>query len=177
MADKGIAQREPFLIEAARQLARLIAYKDEYEVARLYIAPEFRAALGDRFGGAPKLQVWLAPPLLPLGKDARTGRPRKIAFGGWIFPVFRVLAGMKSLRGRWCDPFGHTAERRMERALAGEYLAMLHAAIAGMTPDKLARAVELAAAPREVAGFGAVKEAGVSRWREQAATLMERLAD
>ncbi|WP_310535149.1 indolepyruvate ferredoxin oxidoreductase family protein [Novosphingobium sp.] len=177
LAAKGTSDREPFLIEAARQLARLIAYKDEYEVARLYTAPEFRAALGDRFGGAPTLQVWLAPPLLPLGKDARTGRPRKIAFGGWIFPLFRVLAAMKGLRGRWCDPFGHTAERRMERALAGEYLAMLHAAIVSLSPAKLALAVELAASPREVAGFGEVKEAGVSRWREQAAALMERLAD
>ncbi|MFM6932691.1 MAG: indolepyruvate ferredoxin oxidoreductase family protein [Novosphingobium sp.] len=176
MAAKGIAEREPFLIEAARQLARLLAYKDEYEVARLYTAPEFRAALGDRVGGAPKLQVWLAPPLLPLGRDARTGRPRKIAFGGWIFPVFRVLAAMKGLRGRWCDPFGHTAERRMERALAGEYLGMLHAALARLTPDKLALAVDLAAAPREVTGFGEVKEAGVSRWREQASVIMERLA-
>ncbi len=176
LAARGIEDREPMLIEAARYLARLLAYKDEYEVARLYSAPEFRAGLSDRFDGALKLTVWLAPPLLPLGKDARTGRPRKIALGGWIFPIFRLLAACKGLRGRWCDPFGYTSERRMERTLAAEYLALLHRAIASVTPETIAVAAELAASAREVAGFGPVKHAGVSRWREQATVLLVRLA-
>ncbi|MFM5931043.1 MAG: indolepyruvate ferredoxin oxidoreductase family protein [Novosphingobium sp.] len=177
LAARGIADRDGFLIEAARQLARLMAYKDEYEVARLYAAPEFRAGLADRFSGHPDLKVWLAPPLLPLGTDPRTGRPRKIAFGKWIFPVFRVLAALKFLRGHWYDPFGHTAERRMERALAGEYLAVMHEAIAKVTEANFPIAVELAASAREVAGFGPVKHLGVSRWREQAQALLARLAE
>ncbi|MFM5907486.1 MAG: DUF6537 domain-containing protein, partial [Novosphingobium sp.] len=133
--------------------------------------------LADRFSGDPKLKVWLAPPLLPLGKDPRTGRPRKLAFGSWIFPAFRLLAAMKFVRGRWFDPVGHTAERRMERALAGEYLALLHQGIAKVNAANLAVAVELAASAREVAGFGPVKHAGVSRWRQQAQVLMARLAE
>ena len=165
---------EPLLIEAARQLARLMAYKDEYEVARLYAAPEFRAAIADRFSGSPKLGVWLAPPLLLLGKDAKTGRPRKIRFGGWVFPAFGMLARLKVLRGTPFDPFGYTRERRMEHALVEEYREMLHGIVSRITPANLPLAIELAASPSLIAGYGPVKDAGVAAWRKHRdALLME----
>ncbi len=175
IAARSIADPEPLLIETARQLARLMAYKDEYEVARLYCAPEFRAALGDRFAGKPKLKVWLAPPLLPLGTDAKTGRPRKIAFGGWVFPLFRMLAHCKGLRGRWCDPFGQTTGRRMERALAGEYREMLRSIAGQVTAENLPIALDIAASPALIAGYGPVKQAGVAAWRVRCAELLARI--
>ncbi len=163
---------EPFLIEVARGLARLMAYKDEYEVARLYTDPAFMAGLADTFSGKLKLSLNLAPPLLPLGKDPRTGRPRKIAVGGWVLPLFRLLRRGKALRGTPFDPFGHTAERRLERALIGEYQAMVRSLAEGMTAGKLALATEIAAAPALAAGYGPVKEAGVAAYRARVEALL-----
>jgi indolepyruvate ferredoxin oxidoreductase len=172
---RGLGACEPFMAEVARGLGKLMAYKDEYEVARLYSRPEFRAALADQFAGEAKLKVHLAPPLLAFRKDARTGRPRKIAFGAWIFPVFRMLAKLKGLRGGALDVFGYTAERRMERALVGEYKELVRQVAAGMTVDTMHAAVELAASPDLIAGFGPVKEAGVAAWRERVAQLRSAL--
>ncbi|MDE2404154.1 MAG: indolepyruvate ferredoxin oxidoreductase family protein [Sphingomonadales bacterium] len=174
LAARGIAD-EPLLVEIARQLARLTAYKDEYEVARLYADRAFLAGLRDRFDGKLKLTFNLAPPLLPLGKDARTGRPRKIALGGWMLPAFRLLARLKPLRGTPFDPFGHTAERRMERALAAEYRALVTEIAATVTPQTLPLAREIAALPALVAGYGPVKEAGVARYRHRLGELLPRL--
>ena len=101
--------------EVALTLARLMAYKDEYEVARLYTAPEFTQRVREQFSGNFRMTFHLAPPLLP-GRDP-SGRPRKRAFGGWILHFFRILAALKGLRGSAFDPFGYTAERRMERRL------------------------------------------------------------
>lgn len=163
---------EPFLIEVARHLARLMAYKDEYEVARLYADPAFTARLGETFAGRPRLSFNLAPPLLPLGKDARTGRPRKIALGGWMLGGFRLLRHGKRLRGTWLDPFGHTAERRMERALVGEYRALIRELAGGMTPDRLGLATQIAALPALIAGYGPVKAAGVAAYRARVEALL-----
>ncbi|MFC0206125.1 indolepyruvate ferredoxin oxidoreductase family protein [Novosphingobium soli] len=172
---RGIAGRDAFMTQVARGLAKLMAYKDEYEVARLYSAPAFRAGLADTFAGKPKLKLHLAPPLLAFRKDARTGRPRKIAFGGWIFPVFSVLAKLKGLRGTAFDPFGHTAERRMERALVGEYRALIEAVAARVTPATLDLAAELAASAELATGYGPVKEAGVTAYRARVAELLARI--
>lgn len=176
LASRGITEREAFMTQAARGLAKLMAYKDEYEVARLYSAPAFRAGLADTFAGSPKLKVHLAPPLLAFRKDPRTGRPRKIAFGGWIFPVFTGLARLKVLRGTPLDPFGYTAERRMERALVGEYRAMIEDIAATVTPRTMGTAIELAAAADLIAGYGAVKDAGVAAYRARVADLRGRLS-
>ena len=162
----------PFLIEVARHLARLMAYKDEYEVARLYADPAFAARLAETFAGKPKLAFNLAPPLLPLGKDARTGRPRKIALGGWMLGAFKLLQHGRRLRGTWLDPFGHTAERRMERALIGEYEGLIRTLVGGMTPEKLGLATELAALPALIAGYGPVKHAGVAAYRARVEALL-----
>ncbi len=175
LAARGIGDAEDFLREVARQLAKLMAYKDEYEVARLYSNPEFIAGLRDQFDGTFKLSVHLAPPLLPRGRDPRTGQPRKTEFGSWIFPLFRLLAKGKSLRGGAFDPFGYTGERRMERALIGEYRAMIGDLVERIMPEQLALATIIAAAPDAVAGYGAVKQAGVDRYRDKLAELLARL--
>ena len=174
LAQRGIID-EALNREMARQLARLTAYKDEYEVARLFAAPDFLASLKDRFDGDLKLTFNLAPPLLPLGKDARTGRPRKIALGGWMLSGFRLLARLKPLRGTLFDPFGHSAERRMERGLAEEYRVLISELAETVTPETLAVARELAAAPSLIAGYGPVKHAGVERYRHRLGELLPRL--
>ncbi|PNU03871.1 indolepyruvate ferredoxin oxidoreductase family protein [Novosphingobium guangzhouense] len=173
---RGIDERDGFLVAVARSLARLMAYKDEYEVARLYADPAFRAGLGAAFDGRARLRVHLAPPLLAWRRDARTGRPRKIAFGAWIFPVFAALARFRRLRGTALDPFGYTAERRMERALAGEYRTLMRQVAEAARPETMGLAAELAAAADVVVGFGPVKEAGVAAYRARVAELLERLA-
>jgi indolepyruvate ferredoxin oxidoreductase len=164
---------QPFLMAVAEQLARLMAYKDEYEVARLYSLPAFREGLAAQFDGDYKLSLNLAPPLLAWRKDARTGRPAKIAFGAWIFPVFKLLAGMKRLRGTPFDVFGMTAERRMERHLIVEYHDQVLTLAKGLTSDNAARAADVAAAARLIAGYGPVKHAAVATWRARVAALMQ----
>ncbi|MDE8654002.1 indolepyruvate ferredoxin oxidoreductase family protein [Novosphingobium album (ex Liu et al. 2023)] len=175
LAARGLGECEALRVEIARGLGKLMAYKDEYEVARLYSDPAFRAQLADAFAGSPRLKVHLAPPLLAWRKDARTGRPRKIAFGGWIFPVFGLLARLKGLRGTAFDPFGHTAERRLERALIGEYKDLVRDIAARVTPATLPVAIQLAAAPELVAGYGPVKDAGIAAYRARVAEGLPRL--
>jgi indolepyruvate ferredoxin oxidoreductase len=174
IAARNVANLEPFLMAVAGQLSRLMSYKDEYEVARLYSAPEFRAELAAQFDGDYKLEVNLAPPLLAFRKDIKTGRPRKIAMGRWIFPVFGMLAKMKRLRGTALDVFGMTAERRMERALIGEYQALILSLAERMTNHNLELATEIAASAALISGFGPVKEEGLAAYREQLSSLLAR---
>jgi indolepyruvate ferredoxin oxidoreductase len=146
-----------------------MAYKDEYEVARLYADPRFSTALGASFTGG-KAKVWLAPPLIA-PKDSE-GRPRKIALGGWMIRwVFPALARLKGLRGTHLDLFGATAERRMERALISEYETGLDRLIAGLTAARLPLAVRIADIPSEIRGFGHVKAAAAEIARERQAAL------
>jgi indolepyruvate ferredoxin oxidoreductase len=147
-----------FARAVARGAYKLMAYKDEYEVARLYSESTFRDGLDAQFSGYRKLSVWLAPPLLS-SKDPATGRPRKRRFGPWIFPLLRGLAALKGLRGSWADPFGHTRERRLERQLAEAYGRMIERLCADLGPETLDAAVALADLPQEIRGFGLVKEA------------------
>jgi indolepyruvate ferredoxin oxidoreductase len=152
---------------------RLMAYKDEYEVARLHRAPGFRAALAATFDGGGRPRVHLAPPLLPLGRDGRTGRPRKIALGRSADLAFAVLVRLKWLRGTPFDPFGHTAERRAERRLARDFATLVARLSAGLTPETHARAVAIAELGQSVRGFGPVKAAAIARYE---AALAEGLA-
>ncbi len=150
------------LVEAvARNVFKVMAYKDEYEVARLYADPAFRAALDEQFSGRGQLSVHLAPPFLSR-PDPQTGRPRKRKFGPWIFPVFVLLARMKWLRGRWMDPFGHARERREERALAERYIAMTVDLSRRLDRHNIHVAIELAAYPSEIRGFGPMKQAAMA---------------
>jgi indolepyruvate ferredoxin oxidoreductase len=143
----------------AINLHKLMAYKDEYEVARLYTDGRFAAELGDTFTGG-KLKVWLAPPLMA-GKG-RDGRPRKMAFGGWMLKAgFPVIAKFKGLRGGPLDLFGASEERRMERGLIADYEAGLDRILAGLTAERLPLAVKIAAVPDAIRGYGFVKEGSV----------------
>ena len=175
LAARGIHDAEPFLFKVAEQLSRLMSYKDEYEVARLYSQPAFRESLEAQFAGDYKLSVNLAPPLLAFRKDQKTGRPKKIEFGAWIFPVFRMLAGLKRLRGTPFDVFGYTAERRMERRLIDEYRETILSLADRIAPVQLPIAIEIAAAASSIAGYGPVKEAGVETYRARVAELLASL--
>jgi indolepyruvate ferredoxin oxidoreductase len=146
---------------AAVTLYQLMAYKDEYEVARLYTDGRFDEALGGAFKGG-KVKVWLAPPLV--ARKGADGRPRKIAFGGWMLRYgFPVMAKLKGLRGGAFDIFGRTDERRMERRLIADYDAALDRLLAGLTPASLPLATRIAAAPQNIRGFGWVKDAAVEK--------------
>ncbi|MDB5475906.1 MAG: pyruvate ferredoxin/flavodoxin oxidoreductase family protein [Phenylobacterium sp.] len=143
----------------AVNLYKLLAYKDEYEVARLYSDGRFAAYRKETFKGG-KAKVWLAPPLLS-PKDAE-GRPKKIAFSGWMLEAgFPMLARLRGLRGTPLDLFGYTAERKMERGLIADYEASVAKLVAGLTPERLATAVKIAAIPQQIRGYGHIKDASV----------------
>jgi indolepyruvate ferredoxin oxidoreductase len=147
-------------------LFKLMAYKDEYEVARLYSDGEFRRRLSEQFEGNSGLKVLLAPPLFAR-RDPITGHLLKREFGPWVFKAFGVLARLKGLRGTALDLFGYTAERKMERALPVNYAAMILRHLDGRTPLDLPRLVLLAKAAELVRGYGHVKEANVARYRQE----------
>jgi len=157
---KAEAARTPgqtALTEAvARYAFKLMAYKDEYEVARLYTSGDFERRIRDTFDGDYKLHFHLAPPLLAK-KDAE-GHLRKAEYGPWVFKAFRVLARFKGLRGSVLDPFGRTAERRMERRLIEDYYRQVDELLAGLDRDNHALAVDIASVPELIRGYGHVKE-------------------
>ena len=153
---------------------QLLAIKDEYEVARLYTDGEFLRELEQRFEGPWRLHYHLAPPLLTRA-DPRTGRPRKRRFGPWLGPLLALLARCRRLRGGWLDPFGHTAERRLERRLIADYERSLDHALARLTPQRHALVVELAALPGKMRGFGPVKAANVAAAQRRAAEIAAAL--
>jgi len=157
----------------ARNYYKLLAYKDEYEVARLYAAPGYRAALERQFEGDYKLRFHLAPPILAK-RDPRTGHLQKRAFGGWMLPAFRVLQHLKFLRGTALDPFGHTEERQQERALITEYEALVEEILSGLTRDNRGLATALAAIPARILGFGHVKERAMREAAAERTRLLER---
>ncbi len=142
---------------AARVLYRLMAYKDEYEVARLHADPAFLASIERQFQGTPRLRFHLAPPLFAK-RDPRTGHLIKQEYGPWMLTAFRWLARLKFLRGSALDPFGRTHERREERARIVRYEALLEHIAARLTPLNHASAVELAAVAGTIRGFGHVKD-------------------
>ena len=145
----------------ARSYLKLLAYKDEYEVARLLSAPEFLASLKRRFDGG-RVSFYLSPPLLAR-LDPATGRPRKIRMGSWILPVFRALAMLSGLRGTRLDIFGYTRERRRERERIREFEQLCDRLLAQLTTDNHSLAIEIAALPLSIRGFGPVQTAGAKR--------------
>jgi indolepyruvate ferredoxin oxidoreductase len=158
----------------ARYLFKLMAYKDEYEVARLYSDGAFAKQVQNTFGGDNlRLEFHLAPPFLAR-LDPATGLPRKMSFGPWLLPAFRVLAKLKFLRGTSLDPFGRTPERQTERKLISDYEAMLDEVLAKLTPDNHHLAVGLAAIPEKVRGFGHVKERHLTAAKADEAALFEQ---
>ncbi|MGH7109133.1 MAG: indolepyruvate ferredoxin oxidoreductase family protein, partial [Stellaceae bacterium] len=157
----------------ARALFKLMAYKDEYEVARLYAGSDFQKRVADQFEGPYKLRFHLAPPILGQ-RDPATGHLKKRAFGPWMLGAFRVLARLKRLRGTPFDIFGRTPERRMERRLIGEYESVLAETLAGLTPANHALALELAGLPLDIRGFGHIKEANRVRVKAREKELLAR---
>ena len=172
----GAAEAESFpgaheLTEAfAKGLFKLMAYKDEYEVARLYTDGEFAKAIKDQFEGEPSLKISLAPPMFAR-RDKVTGRLRKKEYGQWMLGAFGILARLKFLRGSALDPFSYTAERKMERALAGEYSAMIFRHLDTAKPKEWPRLVALAKSAELVRGYGHIKDANVARYRQECARL------
>jgi indolepyruvate ferredoxin oxidoreductase len=158
----------------ARSLFKLMAYKDEYEVARLYTQSDFLKRVADQFDGPYKLHFHLAPPILG-DRDPQTGHLRKREFGPWMLKVFRVLARLKGLRGTRFDIFGRSEERRAERRLIAEYEAVIGEIVDRLTPDNHSTAVELAGLPLEIRGFGHIKEANLIRAKAKQAGLLVRL--
>ena len=166
-------QAEDLAIKAAKSLFKLMSYKDEYEVARLHRDKAFLASLTDRFEGDFKLVHHFAPPMLAGGKDAR-GRPLKRAFGPAIRPALSLLARLKGLRGTALDPFGYTAERKMERELIAWFEALMARCEREITPGNAHRWVEVLSAPMEIRGYGPVKEQAADKAKTK---VLELLSD
>jgi indolepyruvate ferredoxin oxidoreductase len=165
--------RDDLTRAVARSYARVLAYKDEYEVARLYVSPPFLDSLKQAFEGEARLEVWLAPPTL-FGSRSPSVDPRKRAFGPWIFVVFRLLRRLKGLRGTRLDPFARTAERRMERKVLADYEVLLEEIVATLTPESHQLAVQLAELPENIRGFGHVKWRNFRQTEDVKARLIER---
>ncbi|MCE2878514.1 MAG: hypothetical protein LW719_03600 [Comamonadaceae bacterium] len=146
----------------ARVLFALMAYKDEYEVARLHADERFHRAIRNAFEGTPGLKFHLAPPLLAR-RHPITGEPQKRTFGPWILPLFKALSRLKFLRGSLFDPFGHTGERRTERQLIVQYEAVLADISAALHARNYPAAVEWAASFEAIRGYGHVKEKNIAK--------------
>ncbi|PDT77851.1 indolepyruvate ferredoxin oxidoreductase family protein [Bradyrhizobium sp. C9] len=160
----------PLTDAVARSLFKLMAYKDEYEVARLHMQSGFLDELKRTFDGDFTVQYHLAPPFLPARRDAR-GRPRKRALGQWIQTPLRLLAGLKGLRGTAFDIFGYTAERRAERELITWYEALIETLLGRLDAARLPDLTAIAKAPMEIRGYGPVKDAAIEKTRAEVARL------
>ncbi len=158
--------RTAFSEGVARHLFKLMAYKDEYEVARLHLKAGLAAQLAAEHPGGVKVRYHLHPPIL-----RALGWKNKIALGTWFDGAFRLLARLKGLRGTALDPFGRAEVRRVERALIGEYRALIEKAMAGLSAENYERAVKLAALPDLIRGYEDVKLAGVKRFRDEVRAL------
>ena len=175
MAEASAAPGSTDVTEAAaRNLFKLMAIKDEYEVARLYTDGSFATELGKQFQSYEKLEFHLAPPIMARrGKD---GKPRKSSFGPWMMKGFRLLAAMKGLRGTVFDVFGYSSERRMERRLLAQYEADLELVASALAPGKVEAAAALASVPALIRGYGHVRQASAERAAGERLRLLDRLA-
>jgi indolepyruvate ferredoxin oxidoreductase len=166
-AEAAAVPGETRLSEAvARYLFKLMAYKDEYEVARLHLKTDIARALEAEFPGGVTLQYNLHPPIF-----RALGLKRKIKLGTWFERCFRTLAAMKTLRGTWIDPFGFAAVRRVERQLPGEYRGLVDKALVGLSPESYERAVKLASLPDVIRGYEDIKLENVQRFRDEVRAL------
>jgi indolepyruvate ferredoxin oxidoreductase len=156
--------------------AKLLAYKDEYEVARLFSNGRFEQQLKDQFEGEFKFNFNLAPPILASGVDA-LGRPNKRAFGMWMMPVFRLLAKMRVLRGTPLDIFGYSADRKLERRLIADYEKDVATVLDVLSAATLDTAIELLSLPDRIRGFGPVKERAANEARLRHEKLAADLAN
>jgi indolepyruvate ferredoxin oxidoreductase len=154
----------------ARYYFKLMAYKDEYEVARLYVESGFAEKIQSQFEGDYKLHFHLAPPLL--ARRNEQGELRKAEFGSWVFGAFKLLAKLRGLRGTALDVFGYTAERRIERQVIEDYAGLLDEVAGALRPENHALAVELASFPEDIRGYGHVKTRSLAAATEKLARLL-----
>jgi len=157
----------------ARYLFKLMAYKDEYEVARLHSDGYLRSKLAEAFEGPFTIEYNLAPPGIAR-TDKVTGHPRKMSFGAWMTPVFGVLARFKGLRSTPLDVFGYTAERRMERRLIEDYRTTVEGLLDGLSPENHDLAVQIASVPEHIRGYGHVKDRHLAEAKAMEAELLAR---
>jgi indolepyruvate ferredoxin oxidoreductase len=155
----------------ALSLSKLMSYKDEYEVARLYTNGDFLRRLKQQFDGNYKLNFHLSPPILN-PRDKATGRPRKVAFGPWMLTVFRGLAKLKGLRGTAFDVFGYAAERRTERRLIEDYRRTIDGVLPVLDHENAELVAKIAALPDMIRGYGHVNEDNLRKYEQELATLL-----
>jgi indolepyruvate ferredoxin oxidoreductase len=165
------AAGDDMVSEVAKSLFRLMAYKDEYEVARLHTEGRFEAELAAAFEGDFTVKYHLAPPLLPLGRDAR-GRPNKRAFGAWMRPAFRLLARARGLRGTRLDPFGFSADRKLDHALLQWFEVVMRHVEQHFDPADPDASLALLRAPQEIRGYGPVRHGAADKVMAQVAQMM-----
>jgi indolepyruvate ferredoxin oxidoreductase len=162
-----------FAEAVARYLFKLMAYKDEYEVARIYADATFMRQLKGEFDGDMRLEFHLAPPLFA-PRDRVTGLPRKLSFGQWMLPLFRALEKLRFVRGTSFDPFGYTRERKTERKLIADYEALLAEIVPRLAPENHHLATGLAAIPEKIRGFGHVKARHIAAAKAEEAALLQQ---
>ena len=172
-AEAKLGKKRDLTNAVARFYFKLLAYKDEYEVARLYTNGEFEKQMKETFDGNLKVTFNLAPPIFK-GETMPDGRPKKRTFGPWMFRAFKLLAAMKGLRGTSLDVFGYSAERKMERALIAEYEALVDTILAKLNSDNHHFATALARLPDEIRGYGPVKEKAIEKVKKVRADLLNQ---
>jgi indolepyruvate ferredoxin oxidoreductase len=165
----------PLALAVARSLYQLMAYKDEYEVARLYTDGNFQAQLQDAFEGDFSLRFHMAPPLFSR-KDPSTGRPRKITLGPRTMTLLKWLARLKGVRGSKLDVFGYLPERRTERALIDEYMAAMLGICKDLDAARLPQAIAIAALPQRVRGYGPIKMRAIEEYRGRLSAALQTYA-
>jgi indolepyruvate ferredoxin oxidoreductase len=163
--------RGALTVAAARAYFKLLAYKDEYEVARLHTRGDFLDDLKRNFGAGSKLKFHFSPPLFA-SIDPETGRPKKYEFGGWVLPVLKLLARLRWLRGKWLDPFARSRDRRLERELIRDYERLMDDVVVGLDADKLDLAVEILGLAESIKGYGPIKERSVAEYKQRLSKLL-----
>ncbi len=174
-AEQAVHEGEALTEAVARAYFKLLAIKDEYEVARLHTKTGFAESIRAQYGDDVRIRYHLAPPLLNGKRDAR-GRPVKRQFGPWIYPVFKLLAAMRGLRGSAFDVFGYTSERRMERGLIEKFEAQIESLLSGLSRDTLEPTTDIVGDWMDIRGFGPVKEQAVHEVEERMAKKLAALA-
>ncbi|MBS1895685.1 MAG: indolepyruvate ferredoxin oxidoreductase family protein [Actinobacteria bacterium] len=170
---EAVPESEELALAAAQNLYKVMAYKDEYEVARLSLDPQLRAQIEEQFGTGARIAWRLHPPVL-----RALGMRRKITVNGWWGdPLFRGLRGMRRLRGTKLDPFGYSRARQEERRIAREYRALLEDLAAGLSPGNHARSVEIASLPEMVRGYEDIKQDSIGRYEKRRGELLASLSE
>ncbi|PCM45396.1 indolepyruvate ferredoxin oxidoreductase family protein [Marinobacter sp. ANT_B65] len=174
-AEEALGETSQLLtLAVARQLYRFMAFKDEYEVARLFAETDFMKEVNNTFEGDFKVHFHLAPPIMNRGLDAQ-GRPRKRQFGPWMFRAFRLLAKFRMLRGTPIDPFSYSADRKMDRALLKNYEQLVERIVRELNVSNYDTFLQLAELASEVRGYGPVREQAAEAVQERSIQLVKAL--